>query len=1327
MCRFVTNSLFLLLVLTCSSGWGQDGWPEAMIAFREKALASDKPTNIESTWYTTGGLQATKFDDALFPEQGVDLNAVDAKGKKLWSAAPQYLNGVVNDMNAGGNCATYLYRTITPAGPEKWPISLGSDDALMVWHNGKKLLSNPAARGPAPDQDKLELNLVTGKNELLLKIYNYSGGHGFYYQSKVTESNHKSLEQQFPLNMIRFNKYFPGNRQWFGDNSKTDLEREAVKGQLAKIKQSEELDARLAKLVADNAPPTSPEWLRLFEDAVLMVEGFERQKKEFASVNHEALKLALNDLAKTYPDQFKDVADLSKKVDDLIAALPAVTAAIEQGDKEVIGKHMEQYTKLQRDILLRNPILDFDRILMVKRKWSRSNKSDDYFSNLGLPQNWQGNSSTGRNHDNEIASLRYKDSSAELETVYKPAKNYFVGDVDLHFGAKKMMFSSIGTNDRWQIFEINVDGTGLRQVTIGAEEDIDNYDPMYLPDGRVIFDSTSGFHGVPCVGGGDYVANLHIMNADGTGVRRLCFDQDNDWCPTMLPNGRVLYLRWEYTDLAHYFSRILMHMNPDGTNQSEFYGSNSYWPNSLFYARPIPGHSSMFVGIVGGHHGVPRMGEMVLFDTARGRQEATGAIQRIPGYGKPVDAPIQDSLVQHSWPKFLHPYPLGNPSVPESTAKYFLVSAKLAPGAEWGIYLVDIFDNILLLKETPGYVLFEPVPLKETPVPPVIPDRVDPEKKTATVYLQNIYNGGGLRGVDKGTVKSLRIVQYEYAYRNMGGHFVIGMEGPWDVHWIVGTVPVFEDGSAIFEIPANTPVAIQPLDAEGKAMQQMRSWFVGMPGEFVSCVGCHERQNTTASAMPAIASRHKPVPPKPWYGPKRGFSFLREVQPVLDKYCVGCHSGKEGRPELADITPINIGSQSPLPRSYVDLHPYVRRNGPEGDDHLLTPLEFHVNTSTLFQMLRKGHHNVKLDEESWSKLITWVDSNVPCYGTWHETRGSVPKDFEQRRYDLKKMYAGVDENIEAIPDQPAERPAYIKPEPMPAKPAAVKIDGWPFATEAAVQKQKELGEISMSLDLGDGVVMNLMRVPAGEFVMGDLNGETDEYPTVRVKIEKPFWMASTEVSLAQYQLFDPEHMNGFYDAHGKDQSRPGFTQDGNPKCPVIRVSWKKAMAYCEWLSKKTGKRVTLPTEAQWEWACRAGTDTPFYYGDINADFSTYANLADKSISGLSLKRDDKYFDYELKDDRYNDGKLHLSDVDRYTANAWGLQNMIGNVAEWTRSVYKPYPYAAVEKTKSLDSDIMVVRGGSWYDRPKQARVSYRLDYPAWQSVYNVGFRVIVED
>jgi formylglycine-generating enzyme required for sulfatase activity len=1042
--------------------------------------------------------------------------------------------------------------------------------------------------------------------------------------------------------------------------------------------------------------------------------AFEQAKKELAGLNVPALCRAVEDLGASYPGKYRDGAAMLQPLREFEKELPALSKGLEDRDPGALDK-FSQLVALREKALLSNPLLDFAQVLLVKRR-------ED---NLALPQNWQGNSSLNPQVRNEICLMPVQSPDRPLKTFYQPAKDYFVGDVDLNFDGDKLLFSSIGSHNRWQIFEIQMDGTGLRQVTPGEEPDVDNYDACYLPDNRIVFDSTSTFQGVPCVGGGDYVANLQLMNPDGTGIRRLCFDQDNDWCPVVLPSGRVMYLRWEYTDSAHYFSRVLMSMNPDGTGQTAVYKSNSYWPNSTFYARPLPGSPTKFVGIISGHHGVPRMGELVLFDTAKGRQEDTGAIQRIPGYGKPVKGIIKDELVNASWPKFLHPYPLSD--------KYFLVSCKPTEKSLWGIYLVDVFDNLLLLKEQPGWALFEPVPLRKTERPPVIQDKVKLTETNATVYVHDIYAGAGLLGVPRGTVKSLRVFQYEYSYRNQGGHYFVGMEGGWDVRRMIGTVPVEADGSAMFRIPANTPVALQPLDEEGKALQQMRSWLVGMPGEYVSCVGCHESQNSTAAPTQGIAARKAPVDPAPWYGPKRGFSFVREVQPVLDQYCAGCHNGQAGRPNLSDpkIIPTS-GGISPLPQSYVALHPYVRRNGPEGDYHTLTPLEFHANTSLLVQMLRKGHHNVKLSAEAWDRLLTWIDINVPAYGTYHEV-AAIPSNFEQRRYEAKKKYANVDEDIEAIPDPERKLVAFVTPEPEAPRPAPVAVPGWPIDPEKARQLQQALGNTEMNLDLGGGMSMPLKKVPAGDFVMGDVDGYGNEYPTAAARIENSFWIGAAEVSLAQYQQFDPHHRNGYYDMHYKDQVKPGYLMD-HPDLPVIRVSWDQAMAFCQWLSARSGKKVLLPTEAQWEWACRAGSATPMFYGGLDTDFSAFANLADASLSKLAvsgvdpqpIRHPDKFWDFVPKEARFNDGTVHLAPVGQYQPNAWGLRNMIGNVAEWTRDDYRPYPYQSQAACAGMGEEVRkTVRGGSWADRPKESRASARWDYPQWQRVYNVGFRIVV--
>lgn len=1011
-------------------------------------------------------------------------------------------------------------------------------------------------------------------------------------------------------------------------------------------------------------------------------------------MNIKALRLAIEDLDKTYPDKYKGKEYLRRlvKVEQLMAA-----------GEELSHEQMEDIVKFQYEALLANPLLDFDKLLFVKRKDA---------DRLGLPANWQGNCSLPRNgYDDEICVLLPVGPEGETSILYKPEKDVFVGDVDLNFDADKMLFSSIGTNNRWHVFEIEADGTGLRQLT-PQEGDIDNYDACYLPDGKIIFDSSCTFHGVPCVGGSDYVANLCVMNENGEGIRQLTFDQDHDWYPVVLNNGRVMYTRWEYSDSPHYFTRIMFSMNPDGTNQVEYYGSNSFWPNSTFYARPIPNHPTEFIAIISGHHGVARMGELVIFDPAKGRREADGVVQRIPGYQQKVEPIIKDTLVDDSWPKFLHPYPLSD--------KYFLVSCKPNPQAKWGIYIVDIFDNILLLKESSGYALFEPIPFRKTKRPPVIPSRVDTNKDDATVYLTDVYVGDGLKDVPRGTVKKLRAYEFHYSYRNMGGHKNIAVEGSWDVHRIVGTVPVYEDGSALFKIPANIPIAVQPLDEEGNALQIMRSWFVGMPGENVSCIGCHEAQNSSPPAIRPMASSKTPSKIEPWYGPTRGFSFKRDVQePVLLKYCLGCHDGSEkGRPDFSAKSKNGWGNFTP---AYLALHPYVRRPGPESDYHMEKPLEYHSNTSELVQMLKKGHHGVKLEKEAWDRLITWIDLNVPDHGTWGE-HSAIPGNNRQRRIDMRTKYANRPEDPEIIPAIDRGPVEFIKPEPsVKQNDAKVTAANWPFDEATAKSLQESAGaQTTRTIDLGNGIKMNLVLIPAGEFVMGCRDGALDEKPEKKVRIDKPFWMGELEVCNAQYEQFDPKHDSRYINQQHKDHTTPGYPAN-LPNQPVIRVNWNEAKAFCDWLSVKNSMKFELPTEAQWEWACRAGSDKPFFYGDFDTDFGKYANLADVAtkrlaVSGVNpqpIHNPDDYLAWLPRDNRFDDGERTVCKVGNYNANVWGLKDMHGNVCEWTNSIYK-----------TNDDDSRVIRGGSWQDRPKRATSYFRWGYRPYQKVYNVGFRVV---
>ena len=236
----------------------------------------------------------------------------------------------------------------------------------------------------------------------------------------------------------------------------------------------------------------------------------------------------------------------------------------------------------------------------------------------------------------------------------------------------------------------------------------------------------------------------------------------------------ILYQRWEYADLPHANSRVTFTMNPDGTNQRAYYGSNSYFPTSYFDARPIPGRPSAMVGIVTGHHSTPRSGRLMIIDVNKGRREADGVVAEIPYSGRKVLPEVRDRQADGCWPRFLQPWPLND--------TYFLVAMKAYPESLWGLYLVDSFDNMTLICEDEGVAYLEPVLVEKRAIPPVIPDQVKPGLTTGTVFLQDVYAGDGLKGIPRGTVKKLRVGTYDFSPWRQGGLLgTIGMDGPWDI------------------------------------------------------------------------------------------------------------------------------------------------------------------------------------------------------------------------------------------------------------------------------------------------------------------------------------------------------------------------------------------------------------------------------------------------------------------------------------------------------------------------------------------------------------------
>lgn len=1112
------------------------------------------------------------------------------------------------------------------------------------------------------------------------------------------------------------------------------VEKQAVESLITKLKDGSYYKSIIQQIASEKDVNTQiRKYLELFEK----IQDVYAVQNDLEWLNVEAVKLAFADMKK---QKGFDAAKYETLLNELVQLEQKGFSGIYKGDEQALA-NARKALENKKAILLGNPLLDADKIVAVRYKLG-SRARQAMAPDLGTQaNNWSNQESARRSGFNaEIVELSDLRGDMQMKSIFRPkVEDASIADLRMHWDADRVMFTTLmGEKDRrWNVYEVKLDGTGYKPLVENEEPDLEFYDGTYLPDGRVIANSNIGYQGVPCVSGDDPVGNMVLYTPENKNLRRLTFDQDANWNPVVMNNGRVMYTRWEYTDLTHYYSRIVMHMNPDGTENKALYGSGAMFPNSTFDIQPLPGQGSAFVGVISGHHGVARSGRLIVFDPSKGRKSVAGMVQEIPHRNRPIQELIKDELVNGVWPQFVKPTALSD--------KYFLVAAKLDPQSLWGLYLVDVYDNVTCLMQAEGEGYISPILVKETKTPPSIPDRVKLDQKEATVFIQDIYEGEGLRGIPRGTVKELRLHAYEYAYvKTRSDHNWHGIQSGWDIKRLLGTVPVEEDGSVIFKVPANTPISIQPIDKDGVAVQWMRSWFTGQPGEVVSCIGCHEDQNQIPIPKRVIASQKAATPLKAPEGGVRSFTFDLEVQPILDRACIACHNGEGKAFDLRGGKKDKLGYGT----SYLNIHPYVHRQGGEGDMVVLQPYEYHPNTSELVRILKKGHHNVKLTDAEWLKLYNWIDYNAPDKGYFDANvlgKEIIPYqgfDQIQRRKELTDKYAngmGVDWKKEI-----ADYASYLKaqgpitpvmPEKAaPVKEKTVKAKGWPFDKAAIKDMLAKEQSNRKEVEIAPGVKINFVRIPAGEFVMGSYQGESDAYPTAKVKIGKAFWMGEMEVTNQQFNVIYPDHDSRFVDQLWKDHVVQGYPAN-EPNQPVIRVNYNDAMDYCKQLSEKTGLNITLPTEAQWEWACRAGSDGDFWYGNMNTDFGKYENLADKTtllfaVSGVDPKPMSpnsywyKYYTYLPKEEGVDDGQLIQTGEKVYEANPFGLYNMHGNVSEWTRSDYVPYPYN--EKAK-VTSDHKVVRGGSYIERPKFSTSYARKAYYPYQRVFNVGFRVIIED
>jgi len=539
----------------------------------------------------------------------------------------------------------------------------------------------------------------------------------------------------------------------------------------------------------------------------------------------------------------------------------------------------------------------------------------------------------------------------------------------------------------FHIFAMDTDGANLRQITRGPDDD---FDPCPLPDGGLAFMSSARGGFTRCNNPWEPLPahTLHRLDPTLTQRRTLSFHETSEWHPSVLHDGRIVYIRWDYVDRSAANFHGLWISNPDGTGSMALFGNYTMRINACYQPKAIP-NSDKLIFLAGAHH-ADVGGSLVLLDPSRialdpdTGQDSLESIEVLTPEVCFPEAP--------GWPNsyFHSPWPLSE--------NYHLVSFSFDPlpgmgpqvkqDTETGLYYFDRFGNLELLYRQEGISSMYPILLASRDVPPVVPETLDEVLGDEGEFFINNVRDSHFPMPEARRIVCLRVFQVLPKSRT---HVVneprIGHANAESARMLLGTVPVEADGSAYFRAPARKPLYFQAVDDTGRAVQSMRSVTYLQPGERRGCVGCHEprhrvgaSQDTPPMAMSRHASRIQSGPMG-----TRPFSFPVLVQPLLDQHCVRCHNGGSG----TDQSPLVLTNESNghFTKSYDNLKPFVKWYEWGGDsiEAIVTrPGKIGSDVSPLTKIISDPLHrkHVKLSQDELDKLYIWLDGNVPFYGVY---------------------------------------------------------------------------------------------------------------------------------------------------------------------------------------------------------------------------------------------------------------------------------------------------------------------------------------------------------
>jgi len=539
----------------------------------------------------------------------------------------------------------------------------------------------------------------------------------------------------------------------------------------------------------------------------------------------------------------------------------------------------------------------------------------------------------------------------------------------------------------YHIFKCRADGTGLVQLTDGP---VDDFDPCELPNGRIVFISERRGGYLRC-GRHCPVYTMFSMEPDGSDIVCISFHETHEWHPSVTNDGMIVYTRWDYVDRDTNVAHHIWTCFPDGRDPRSYHGNYPTSRNSRPWMemsiRAIP-DSHKFVAVTGAHHG-NAFGSLVLIDH---QIEDDGAMSQLTRLTPEVPFPEAEGRPIKQYMVYGTPWPLSEDDY---------LCAYGADVKNRGIYWIDRDGNRELIYRDPAISCLSPMPLRPRKRPPVIPERTTQTLaareaagggRPATVAVMNVYDADS--EWPEGTkIDALRVIQLLPKATAPPNRPRIGVGNQTNARAVLGTVPVEVDGSVHFEAPVGVPIYFQALDKTGLAVQSMRSVTYVHPGEQLVCQGCHERKHDPPNRPKTLplALRRAPSPIRPDVDGSNPFSYVRLVQPALERSCVACHREKKA---------IDLGGEphGNFTRSYNSLagnygfYFHVSNGsintGVHGGSRTV-PGQFGARASQLLKYLGPEHYGTKLSEEDFHRITLWLDCNSEFLGAYENVAAQL--------------------------------------------------------------------------------------------------------------------------------------------------------------------------------------------------------------------------------------------------------------------------------------------------------------------------------------------------